>query len=76
MKTNKSRKLVVTGLIGCGICCLALLFPLATAFTGASILGYKFSSVLCGAFFLFVALALYGTYLTKRKNVCAAHSRE
>ena len=76
MKTKKSMKLVITGLIGCGVCCLTLFFPLATGFLGLSILGFSFSGVLCGVFFLSLSVALYGIYLTKRKNVCVVHSSE
>lgn len=74
MNTKKSVKLTMAGLIGCGICCLPLLLPLATGFLGVSIIGFSLSSILCGAIFLFLALALYGTYLTKKKTVCGVHN--
>jgi membrane protein YqaA with SNARE-associated domain len=76
MKTSKFRKLIVAGLIGCAICCLPLLLPLAAGFMGISILGFSVGSVLCGVLFIFLALALFGVYLTKRKKVCVAPSHE
>jgi len=76
MKTSKSGKLIFAGLIGCGICCLPLLLPLAAGFMGISILGFSLSSILCGVFFLFLALAFFGVYLKKRKKSCVAPSHE
>ena len=76
MKKNKPVKLAIAGLIGCGLCCLPLLLPLATGLMGMSILGFSLNSALCAAIFLILAAALYGLYRTKRKKVCVAHSCE
>ena len=76
MKAVKSAKLTIFGLIGCGICCLPLLLPLATGLFGVSILGFALSSLLCGAIFFFLAIALIGMYLKKRKTACGAQSND
>lgn len=67
MKTNKSKKLIVAGIIGCGICCLPLILPLAAGLMGVSILGFTLTGILCGIF-LVLTMALAGTYYLKRKN--------
>lgn len=76
MKTLKSVKLTIAGLIGCGICCLSLLLPLATGFLSISIVGFTLSSILCGVLFLFLAIAIYGIYLTKTNTVSSSHSND
>ena len=71
MKTNKSVYLIIAGLIGCGICCLPLLLPIAAGIAGISVFSFSSDEIICGAIFLFLALILVGIYLTKRKkNVC------
>ena len=70
MNTKKSTKLMIAGLIGCGICFLPLLLPLATGLLGASFLGFTLSSILFVVISLFLAAALYGMYLSKKKTEC------
>jgi len=69
-------KLVVAGIVGCGLCCLPFLFPLAAGVMGISVFGFALTHILCGVFFLFLALALYGTYLAMKKKVCVGPARE
>ena len=72
MKMKYSVKMTIAGLIGCGVCCLPLLMPLilpvATGFLSVSVIGFSLGSILCGTIFFFLAIALYGMYLTKRKT--------
>ncbi len=76
MKTNKSAKMIVASLIGCGLCCLALFLPLAAGFMGASVFGFSLGSILCGGFFFILAIVLFGVYLSKRKRFCVTPIRE
>lgn len=76
MKTNKSAKLIIAGLIGCGICCLPLLLPIAAGMTGASILGFTFGQIVCGVLFLVVGIMLLGLYRSKKKNSCSIPASE
>ena len=76
MKTSRSLKLIITGLIGCGICCLPLLLPAAAGMLGFSVLGFAFSQVLCGIFVLSLAIAIYGLYLSKKKSACHVSAPE
>ncbi len=69
MKINKPGKLILTGIVGCGICCLPLLLPVGVGLAGLSILGFSFNSLWCGLIALFLSIALVGFWLvTKRKT--------
>jgi len=69
MKTRKSVKFTIFGLIGCGICCLPLLLPVATGLIGASVFGFSLGQFLCGMIFLIVGIVLFGLYIYKKKNL-------
>ena len=74
MKAKKSTKLLISGLVGCGLCCLILFLPIATGAFGASILGFTLGQVVCGVFFLMVGIALLVWYFVKKKNLCDVSS--
>jgi len=72
MKTKKPIYLVIAGLIGCAICAVPLLLPIAAGVFGVSILGFSLSHVLCGVLLLGLAIALFGVIIAKRKSVNAS----
>ncbi len=76
MNTKRSTKIVIASLFGCGLCCLPLLLPLAAGAAGISFFGFSSYQVLCGVFFLVLALVLAGTYIAKRKKRCVVAQRE
>jgi len=66
MTSQRSTKMMIAGIIGCGVCCLALLLPLTAGLMSISILGFSLGSILCGVLFLFLAAVVYGIYLRSR----------
>jgi len=76
MKIRGRVKLAIAGIIGCGLCSLPILLPVMAGALGISILGISLIHILCGVFFLFLAVAAYGLYLSKRKRMCVLPSAD
>ena len=68
MKKKKHINLITIGFLGCGICCLPLLLPIAAGITGVSIFSFSLGSFLCGVSLLLLAIILVGIYRFKQKK--------
>ena len=76
MKTRKPFFVVVAGLIGCAVCAVPLLIPMAAGVLGISILGFSLSNVLSGVLIFSLAIVLFGLLIVKMKSVNATETSE
>lgn len=72
MKSKRNKYLIfATAIVGCGLCCLPFLFPVAIASLGISIGAFTADQIICGSIFLLIAITLAVIYLKRRaKKSC------
>lgn len=71
MKLGNTKYLVVAGIVGCGICCLPFLLPLAAGLIGGATISFSNDALAYGAILVVLAASLLGIYFSRRKKkVC------
>lgn len=71
MKPTISKNIIIASIAGCGLCCLVFLLPIATGVAGISVFSFSTGAIICGAFFLALAVLLLLIYFNKKKKkVC------
>lgn len=61
---------MIIGIIGCGICCMPLLLPIAAGISGFSIFSFLSADYFWAIILLLLAITLVGIYRMKKKKVC------
>lgn len=68
MKTTISKRIVIASIIGCGLCCLPLLLPIAAGITGISVFSFSIDAIICGAILLSLAVFILLIYFNNRNR--------
>lgn len=71
MKPTISKNVIIASIVGCGLCCLPFLLPIAAGITSISAFSFSIGAILCSAIFFALAVFILRVYSNKRKNsVC------
>jgi hypothetical protein len=68
MKPTISKKVIIASVVGCGLCCLPFILPIAAGIAGFSIFSFSIGEIICGTILVALAAFLLRIYIIKRKN--------